>query len=211
MEPDTPTYSIDELAALTGVKPRNIRFYTTEGLLAPPVERGRYTDSHRNRLRLIRRLTVEFVRLEKIRAQLERMTDAEVEASLREHGEDRPLPEVAFPAPLEPRPHPQEPHPQESAAAYIARVLGTPPPAPAAPPILADAAEKHPPLLMSLAAAVRRARRQKAPEAGGRETWERIAMAPGVELHVRTPISPEAQEIITQIVDTVRELQKPHP
>jgi DNA-binding transcriptional MerR regulator len=197
MEPDTQTYSIDELAALTGVKPRNIRFYTTAGLLPPPVERGRYTDAHRNRLRLIRRLTAEFVRLEKIRAQLERMTDAEVEASLREHGEDRPLPEAGNAAPQEPRPQPRE-----SAAAYIARVLGTPPPA---------GAERHPSLHMCLSVAPSRARRQKAPEAEGRETWERIALAPGVELHVRTPISPEAQEIITQIVDTVRESQQPHP
>jgi DNA-binding transcriptional MerR regulator len=195
MEPDTPAYSIDELAALTGVTPRNIRFYTTAGLLPPPVERGRYTDAHRSRLRLIRRLTAEFIRLEKIRAQLERMTDAEVEASLREHGEDLPLPEAGNEAAQEPRPHQQE-----SAAAYIARVLGTPP----------SAAERHPPLLMSLAEPGR-ARRQKAAEAGGRETWERIALAPGMELHVRTPISPEAQEIITQVIDTVRKLQPPHP
>ncbi|HEX7867421.1 MAG TPA: MerR family transcriptional regulator [Variovorax sp.] len=51
--------SIEELAAYTGVTVRNIRAYTTAGLLPPPRLRGRlglYGDEHAQRLALIREL-----------------------------------------------------------------------------------------------------------------------------------------------------------
>jgi DNA-binding transcriptional MerR regulator len=51
--------TVDELAARTGMTVRTVRFYATEGLLPPPVRRGRvgyYGASHRMRLELIRTL-----------------------------------------------------------------------------------------------------------------------------------------------------------
>ena len=50
---------IDELAQRAGVPSRTIRYYTQQGLLAPPRLRGRvgfYDDTHLDRLRLIREL-----------------------------------------------------------------------------------------------------------------------------------------------------------
>jgi DNA-binding transcriptional MerR regulator len=52
-------FTIDELAARTGLTVRTVRFYATEGLLPPPERRGRiayYGAVHRLRLELIRTL-----------------------------------------------------------------------------------------------------------------------------------------------------------
>ena len=52
-------FTIDELAARTGMTVRTVRFYAAEGLLPPPERRGRlafYGQRHRMRLDLIRTL-----------------------------------------------------------------------------------------------------------------------------------------------------------
>jgi len=63
MEPaligDETTYTIDQLARLTGVTARNIRAHQARGLLAPPAVRGRtgyYGPEHLSRIRLILQL-----------------------------------------------------------------------------------------------------------------------------------------------------------
>jgi DNA-binding transcriptional MerR regulator len=54
--PETPTYTIDELAEVSGVPARTIRFYQAEGLLPWPEKRGRqaiYRNPHLERLQAI--------------------------------------------------------------------------------------------------------------------------------------------------------------
>lgn len=49
-----PLYGLDEFAALVGVPVRTLRYYLAEGLLPPPLGRGRgnhYDDAHLMRLR----------------------------------------------------------------------------------------------------------------------------------------------------------------
>ena len=56
---DSKSYTIEELAEMTGLNRRTIRFYVQEGLLEPPAGRGRggfYYDSHLERLRQIKHL-----------------------------------------------------------------------------------------------------------------------------------------------------------
>src|SRR6478672_5483624 len=51
--------SLEELTTRTGVSVRNIRFYTTKGLVPPPIRGGRsgyYTPDHVSRLELVREL-----------------------------------------------------------------------------------------------------------------------------------------------------------
>ena len=61
--PDAPggpaLLTLDELADRVGMSVRNIRFYTTRGLVPPPLRRGRsgyYTADHVARLELVREL-----------------------------------------------------------------------------------------------------------------------------------------------------------
>jgi DNA-binding transcriptional MerR regulator len=52
-------YTVDELAATTGMTVRTTRYYAGLGLLPPPTRRGRmayYTEGHRARLELVRAL-----------------------------------------------------------------------------------------------------------------------------------------------------------
>jgi DNA-binding transcriptional MerR regulator len=51
--------TLDELTRRTGMSVRNVRFYTTKGLVPPPIRRGRsgyYSTDHLSRLELVREL-----------------------------------------------------------------------------------------------------------------------------------------------------------
>lgn len=63
-------YTIDQLAAKTGVPSRTIRFYQAKGVLPPPIRRGRvafYDDTHAERLRVVSELQDKGLRLRAIR------------------------------------------------------------------------------------------------------------------------------------------------
>ncbi|NEC13936.1 MerR family transcriptional regulator [Streptomyces sp. SID8014] len=76
-ETGEPTLTIDELAARTGVTVRTIRFYSTRGLLPPPVigprRVGRYGPAHLSRLALIEDLQHQGLTLAAIERYLERL------------------------------------------------------------------------------------------------------------------------------------------
>jgi DNA-binding transcriptional MerR regulator len=58
-DPDDDLMSLDELTKRVGISVRNIRFYTTRGLVPPPIRRGRsgfYSADHVVRLELVREL-----------------------------------------------------------------------------------------------------------------------------------------------------------
>lgn len=75
-ELDRAEFTIDELAARTGMTVRTVRFYATEGLLPAPERRGRiayYDARHRMRLELIRTLQEHGYTLAAIERVLERI------------------------------------------------------------------------------------------------------------------------------------------
>lgn len=219
----TQFYTIQELSAEVGgdVTPRTIRYYIAEGLLPKPDERGQYTQNHLQRLLLIRRYREAFVPLEKIRAQLITLTDAQVAETLRE----TPSPS-APPASKETA--------KESAADYTARLLAglgghAPPPqapsrkaAPAAPGN-ASAPSAGPDLQATLSLHRQLNERNtelnnernldreasKPTDAPPTETWERIPLAPGVELHRRVPLTPEAETYLQRLLAYARTLPEP--
>jgi len=81
---DRPAYTIDELAALTSVPSRTIRFYQAKGALPPPIRRGRvayYDDTHADRLRLVAHLQDRGLSLRAIRDLLLRTEGGEVSVS----------------------------------------------------------------------------------------------------------------------------------
>jgi DNA-binding transcriptional MerR regulator len=185
-------YRIAELAQATGLTPRTIRFYVAEGLLPPPEGAGPaavYTAGHRDRLQLIGLLKDQYLPLKEIRRRLATLTDAEVRERLRE--------EAAAPAPGATM---ADEAAQDDAVAYLSRALGGvaegrtplrayPPPAPATPPPAQPAPPPAAPWTPRQGQPGLPARggqrREDAARGAAREQWERIALADGVELHVR--------------------------
>lgn len=199
------TYSIGELAELAGVTPRTIRYYTSEGLLPPPDTQGkyaRYNHDHLERLQLIAQLKSAYLPLHKIRARIERLDSAGVHAMLNE------LP-------------PQQIAETRSAADYIAAVMtqqqmpqpNMPIAAPTmqAQPAAAPAVSTQRTGFFRRVAPVPRAEISaepsvEAPSELMAQAWERITLAPGVELHIRQPQDATIQEQVRKLVAQARAL-----
>lgn len=84
-DPDSPRFGLDELGRKSGLPPRTIRYYISEGLVPAPVRRGPasyYREDHLNRLLLIRKFQAEGLPLDLIRRRLSRLgvRDAQEEA-----------------------------------------------------------------------------------------------------------------------------------
>lgn len=190
-----PRYDVKELAGRSGVTPRTVHFYIQQGLLKPagsPGPGARYTDGHVNRLRVIRRLQHEHLPLAEIRRQLAGLDDEAVASLL-----------AAASRPTRAR--------KDSALDYVRALLkpagpGQAPPSPAASPPFAT-------LRQALGAAdavssralysVRAERAEAAPE---RSQWERIVLAPDIELHVRRPLSREDNRRVERLLTVAREI-----
>lgn len=201
MGSESEAYTIDELAQESGVKVRNIRYYIAEGLLEAPQERGKYTCSHLLRLRLIKRLSEQFVRLEQIRKWLHR-SDAQIEQWLQEAGDDNDIRELAEDNLAADAVTEKPAEGGKSARDYIARVLGKQPP-PASPASPAQAPIQSAPAMRRRESAQREEARAE-PQVSS-ETWQRILLSEGLELNVRTPIPPEIQELVRRIQELARQ------
>ena len=207
--PDDPRYSLTELADLAGVTPRTVRYYITSGLLPSSGRSGpgaKYGDEDLARLRLIRRLQREHLPLAEIRQRLAGLDDDDVRSLAAE----------------------ADPGPMDSALDYLRKVLEpAPPPAPrfrrdqAAAPVLARRMAEIPPegwrpaSMPGLAAAgppttPTEVVRPPA-NAGDRSQWERIALAPDIELHVRRPLSRIQNKRVDRLLTIARELLEEDP
>jgi DNA-binding transcriptional MerR regulator len=92
---ETKQYTIEDLCELTGFSRRTIRYYVQEGLIDAPAGRGRggfYFDSHLNKLRQIKALQDDGLKL------------SQIQELLREHKkpEMAPLREIWIRYPIEP-------------------------------------------------------------------------------------------------------------
>ncbi|HLJ56432.1 MAG TPA: MerR family transcriptional regulator [Chthonomonadaceae bacterium] len=201
---DEERFSIGELATAAATTPRTIRFYTTEGLLPPPLTEGRnaiYSQAHRRRLRLIQRLKAAFLPLSAIKDQMAGLTDSQVEGLLERAGPHRV--ENTGP-PHVPRAVRPPAGPESDAVAYVAQVLAV---AEQAPPVADARAEAKRVLLISPALRANGdsdgVSADPAPLIRS-DRWERIALAPGIELHVREDLSPERRAGLYQLVQLAR-------
>lgn len=193
--PYAARYTLTQLAGLADVTPRTVRYYITQGLLPSPGSVGpgpKYTDADLARLRTIKRLQREHQPLAEIRAQLAKLDDATV---LR----------------LAEAPEP----PKESALDYIRRVSGAQHTAGAPASLLkrvesAHYAAKATPSMVPTAPAA------PAPETPAeprleRSQWERIELAPDVELHVRRPLARQMAKRVDRLVSIARDLLEEEP
>lgn len=178
-------YLIHELAELAQTTIRTIRYYTDEGLLPQPVIESKYAyydQNHLDRLKLIRRLKDSFLPLSAIRRQMNSLTDEQVREVLLQQA---PLDSVnSFK--IEKKESTGESKDKSSALEYLSKLMGD----------RMDARQTggfHP----------------SQPQPGGvkerqykyvspsvpqmvtplpAETWRKIELAEGVELHLREPV-----------------------
>jgi DNA-binding transcriptional MerR regulator len=218
------TFSLKDLCRLADVTPRTVHFYIQQGLLPPAGSRGpgaRYGEGHLLRLRLVRRLQREHLPLAEIRQRLETMTDNHVAVALAESEAltsrgpgDSALDYVrgllarsvanektGAPAPARARSgrrwgastlwRGDSPELGTSSGATVSTtardVLPRPAVAPAAP---RDAAAAAPPPLTE------------------RSQWDRVVLAPDVELHVRRPLTRDMNRRVEKLLDAAREILK---
>jgi DNA-binding transcriptional MerR regulator len=181
--------TIEELAERSGVSIRTIRFYITEGLLPAPQSRGRnaaYTEEALDRLILIQKLKDAHLPLKEIRDQLDSLSPARIHQLASEQDLNLPNQTVTFGE------QDQQLTEASSALNYISRVLD------------ARSAYHTPPqskqLLMGKAVPVMGSPAPQEPE----ESWRRIEIAPGIELHIRAGLDPQTEKKISQIIEMAR-------
>jgi DNA-binding transcriptional MerR regulator len=183
MSPNNPDNSIDlaELTAQADVSARTVRYYIQQGLLPAPETRGpgaHYGPEHVDRLNLIRHLQREHLPLAEIRRRIEKLSSREVRHVLEQ-------------APQRPRSTATDYIRgvfAESAARYSSSNDSAPRPA-SEPEPLATPSQS------------RRASHQTA-----RSQWDRIALAPDVELHVRRPLSREQNRQVERLLEAARDI-----
>lgn len=206
-----PRYSLAELARVTGVTPRTVRYYIAQGLLPGANETGPgawYDEHHLARLRLIRELQRQHLPLAEIRQRLSGLEAVEVETLL----EERQAAEVA---------------PTTSALDYIRGVLGTavsvPPAAlassaPPAPRLRAAPFLKRSDVIQPAALTIGSIHdlgtgnvdaapiaSPSAPTAE-RSQWDRIALTNDIELHVRRPLRRIDQKRVERLITIARQV-----
>lgn len=230
-----PRQSIADLARLTSVTPRTVRYYIAQGLLPGANAAGQgawYDERHLARLRLIRRLQAQHLPLAEIRTRLDELSNDEVTELL-----------AAEPDQTTP--------PQTSALEYVRGVLGTsrrdepafavpmPPtrlPARASAPrakgllprlarpvrlMLADGSRASDDVIIGAAQASEPPAAFVLPVTGppptappppatsaGRSQWDRIGLTPDIELHVRRPLSRLDNRRVERLITIARQLLK---
>jgi DNA-binding transcriptional MerR regulator len=181
----SPTdYSIADVSALTDTPVRTIRYYITQGLLPSAGRTGpaaRYDDAFVARLRAIRRLQEAHLPLSVIQSTLQGLDEAEMLEVV-----ERP-----------------EHVPADSASDYVRRLLddGHGPAAREPRASYPDPDSMEAPGAPSLPAQIRAFAESPIEPAGpDRSHWERIVLAPGVELHVRRPQSRTSTRQVERLV-----------
>jgi DNA-binding transcriptional MerR regulator len=209
MLPDLHSFDLNELAVAADVTPRTIRYYVQQGLLPSPGTRGpgtRYDRAHLVRLQLIRRLQRQHLPLAEIRKRLEALDDDGVREALTVSTEQTTTESSALD------------YVRELLARQSARTSAEPQPS------------SHPPASGSEPTALRRSGSMfggvlsrivppPSTEQGRpvdqtrstRSTWERIPLAPDVELHVRRPLSREQNRQVERLLEAARGLFAEEP
>ena len=209
-------YQIHQLADKAGVSVRTIRFYINEGLLPPPQAQGRYSvysEDYLERLELIRLLKDKFLPLKEIRARLEGLSQAEVRAALALEREQEAQADRLF----ESKTAAESPG-GTKALDYINRLLNQPgakssrpsqslpSPAPAQPGAKSSRPSQSLPSPAPAQPSPKRASESRASYATPNEVWERVQLAPGIELHLQQPIPADQRSKLEELVRFARQL-----
>lgn len=225
MPTDAP-YSISDLARLTGLSVRTIRYYLAQGLIPASGESGpgaHYGEGHLGRLRLVRRLQQQHLPLAEIRARLAALTDADVADLAVGEGPAASAPETSAldyvrsilggsqPADAPAPPSAAAPMPAARSMSPAFDDMSTSmPAAPGGPrqllrrmagPLAAGLQEEAPPLAEPAPAAPQ-------PQPIERSQWERLSLGPNLELHIRRPLGRLEQKRVERLITIARQVLK---
>ncbi|MFM2106734.1 MAG: hypothetical protein RL338_1766 [Chloroflexota bacterium] len=197
-------HTLSELAALTGIPARTIRYYIGQGLLPPAATAGRgarYPAVALARLRLIARMRDEHLPLAEIRRRLGQLGDAEVELLAAEPAVEPPAGSALDYVRAVLGQAPAAGRTAERPAAYAA-VPGAAPPAPGPGEPGEGLVEVAPNFLRMASGAFLGV--AAAPMPKGRQAershWERIVLGEGIELHVRRPLSRRENRLVERLI-----------
>lgn len=189
---------ISELAERTGVSTRTIRYYITEGLLPQPEIQGKYAvfnEDYLIRLELIKYLKDAYLPLREIKLKLDSLMEPEIRDLVRKFRQDpaRALIEMEI-YPTEPSrnlsPSANAKASSESAHDYIQQALNRKPAVLREQPVHFQA---------SMPAA------QAKPEPVS-ESWQRVDLAPGIELNIRQPQPPSMRMKLEELIELARKI-----
>jgi DNA-binding transcriptional MerR regulator len=215
-------YSLTELADLAGVTPRTVRYYLAQGLLPAVGQSGpgaKYDDRHLARLRLIRRLQAEHLPLAEIRRRLDGLSEGDIRELAGSTEPEAPGDSaleylrgvLAGPPGVKPRRAPdlgvRIPPPTRALGVRDAPVAASryePGSVPEfTPPGVADESTLYasPPMVPpSFLPSI------PEPAPMERSQWDRLALSPDVELHIRRPLGRSQQKQVDRLVAIAREL-----
>jgi DNA-binding transcriptional MerR regulator len=200
----TSSFTLADLSRLADVTARTVRYYVALGLLPSPGQAGpgaRYPESALSRLRLIRELQRNHLPLAEIRARLAGLSDVEVAGLLA----------------------PPSPAPPDTALDYIRGVLGAarraepvpatrlfssvaaPAPARSMAPGSAPAGPEGP---QAMPGAARAGEPASEPAPPARSQWDRIALSPDIEIHIRRPLGRLEQRRVERLIAIARQVLK---
>ena len=174
-------YSLTDIARVADTTPRTVRYYIQQGLLPAPAGAGpgaHYNDAHLGRLRLIKRLQREHLPLAEIRSRLLALGDDEIARLAGDEGADR----------------------SDSALEYVRSLLGS---------RGVPTANVHAARAM-VAEILPGASPAPSPTGAGhaqtRSQWERVELAPDIELHLRRPLSRRNAKQVERLIARARQL-----
>jgi DNA-binding transcriptional MerR regulator len=228
--------TIQELARRANVTPRTIRYYVEQGILPPPGRGrpSEYTDEHLKVLDLVRRLKDQYLPLEEIRSMLQSLSVEQLEDFLSQTApqpepardetnsaaeyisqilnrgamrsrlqQEATLAEPPAPPAGSPPPYPAFPSPAPA-----------PVPAPARAPLPYSAAFESVPASPSAPQAA--AEPEQVPEPSesqkqakkteSEETWQRVKLAPDIEMHYRPPQNHRQEALLKRAIEAVRRI-----
>lgn len=187
-------FTIGELAGRSGLTARTIRYYTSEGLLPPPETRGkyaRYSLAHLERLREIGKLKAQYLPLSVIRAQLG-VEGAKPPADLAAPPQVRPIVPPGYSPTPDTRLRPSAE--AELNAADPFRLSST--------PLQTGRVEFFP----SNTEPVDETDELSEDLRQALERWERVVLAPGIELHVRGSLAKRKQQQLSRMIAIARDI-----
>ena len=192
---------ISELAERTGVSTRTIRYYIEEGLLPQPEVQGKYAvfnEDYLIRLNLIKYLKDAYLPLKEIKRLLDSLMIPEIHDLVRKFEKDpsRALAGLGIPPAEKSKvveiDFIKSSPATDSAQDYIKRALNRQP-----------TAVREPEMKFNAPAAAPQ-RNLNAPT----ESWQRVELAPGVELNIRQPQNINRRNQVEELIAFARKLFK---